>query len=519
MSGERPVPHQGDFFGDAVQGFAPPDVRAERIAVIDAGSNSVRLVVFDGQSRAPVTLWNEKVMCGLGARLQETGRLDPEGKARALAALRRYAALVPRLGTRALAAIGTAAIRDAEDGAAFRAEVEAETGIRLVVASGEDEARLAAKGVAFGNPAATGVVLDLGGGSLEFCRIENGEAGQGLSTPLGPLRLQAARVRGSDMDASIRRYLDTLAESYRLDGGRLYLVGGAWRALARAQMARTDYPLRVLHEYRLTPADGLALAQWAMRADPREIAALPGVPSGRVKTIPFAGRLLGHLVRMLVPGEIQISAFGLREGVCLDNLTSELRGADPLLSACREQERRRARAPGFGDELADWAIAGLDIGAGAEARLARAAAILADVNWRTHPDHRTQGCWETVTRTAITDVGHEGRVFLGAALVMRHRSSRKAVETNGATALLAPGERDSAVRLGLALRLGSALSGASPGILRHTRLRRTGGKLRLVLDPPAALFGGEEIEKRLWILAREMALEPELVTEGTTPGG
>jgi len=509
---------QGEFFGGQPPSFAPPDVRSDRIGVIDVGSNSVRLVVFDGQSRSPATSFNEKVMCGLGARLQETGKLDPDGKARALRALTRFGALASGLGVGALAAIATAAVREAEDGPAFCAEVEDKTGIRLMVASGEDEARLAAKGVAFGNPGATGVVVDLGGGSLEFCRIEGGQPGQGLSTPLGPLRLQAAEARGANVDAEISRYLDTLAESYRLDGGRLYLVGGAWRALARAQMVRTDYPLRVLHEYRLDAADALALADWARGSNEATLAAMPGVPSGRAKSIPYAGQLLGQLVRVLRPGELQVSAFGLREGVCLDNLSSTLRRADPLLSACREQEGRRARAPGFGDELADWVVAGFQPAEAEEARLMRAAALLADVNWRTHPDYRTQGCWETVTRSALTDLGHEGRAFLGAALVMRHRSSRKAVDGTDVLSLLSPETRERAVRLGLALRLGSAIAGAAPGVLSETRLEITDARVVLKLGGRAAALAGEEVDKRLASLAKGMDRDG-VVELGQAPGG
>jgi len=505
---------QGEFFGDQKPSFALPDMRTDRIGVIDVGSNSVRLVVFDGQSRSPTTLFNEKVMCGLGAGLHETGRLDPEGRARALRALTRFAALAPGLGVGALAAIGTAAVREAEDGPEFCAEIAEATGIRLRVATGQDEARLAARGVAFGNPSATGVVVDLGGGSLEFCHIEDGEVGQGLSTPLGPLRLSAAEGRGSDVDAEIRRYLDTLTESFRLSGGRLYLVGGAWRALVRVEMARTGYPLHVLHEYRLPADQAAALAEWAANADPRKLVEMPGVPSGRVKTIPYAGRLLGHLIAVLEPGDLQISAFGLREGVCLENLSRALRAQDPLLSACREQELRRGRAPGFGDELAEWAVAAIGPEDPDEARLIRAAAILSDVNWRTHPDYRTQGCWETVTRSSLTDLGHEGRIFLGSALVVRHRSSRKAIEGNGALSLLPEARKERARRVGLTLRLGAAIAGAAPGPLRHAVLKSHPDRLELCLSGPGVALAGEAVEKRLANLARALERDHSITVAG-----
>jgi exopolyphosphatase/guanosine-5'-triphosphate,3'-diphosphate pyrophosphatase len=424
-----------------------------------------------------------------------------------LRALARFAALAPQLHVGALAGIATAAVRDAEDGAAFCVEVERRTGIRLRVATGAEEAALAGKGVLFGNPGARGVAVDLGGGSMEFCRIGDGRTETGLTTPLGPLRLRARARRTADLDREIRRYLDTLADSYRLDGGCLYLVGGAFRALARAQMSRTGYPLEVLHEYRMDAAAALDLAEWAAATKPEKLAELQGVSPGRAPDMPLSARLLGHLVRTLGPGAVQVSAFGLREGVCLDNLSQALRREDALLAGAREQERRRARAPGFGEELGAWVVRLLIPDDPAEERLMRAAAILSDVNWRTHPDYRAQNCWETVTRVNLTDLGHEGRVFIGMALVARYdKRARKWMGETGALALLPERRQAAAMRLGLAMRLGSVLSGSAPGVLDWCEAERIDGRLVLTLRGPAEPFAGEEVEKRLSAFARSLDL-------------
>jgi exopolyphosphatase/guanosine-5'-triphosphate,3'-diphosphate pyrophosphatase len=500
-------PEQPDFFRGEPPSFAPPDSRSDRIGVVDVGSNSVRMVVYDGPCRTPPILFNEKVMAGLGADLQRTGHLSREGIARALRALTRFAALAPQLRVGALAGIATAAVRDAEDGAAFCAEAGRLTGIRLRVATGAEEAVLAAKGVLFGNPSAHGVVVDLGGGSLEFCRLEEGRPEAGLTTPLGPLRLRARAARPSDLDREIRRYLDTLADSYRLDGGCLHLVGGAFRALARAQMSRTGYPLEVLHEYRLGADAALGLADWAAVAKPEKLADLPGVSAARAPDLPLTGRLLGHLIRVLQPGALQVSAFGLREGVCLDNLAPGIRQEDALLAAAREQERRRARAPGFGEELGDWVVRLLMPSDPREERLMRAAALLSDVNWRTHPDYRSQNCWETVTRVNLTDLGHEGRIFIGTALVARYnKRPLKAMGETAALALLPERRRAAAVRLGLAMRLGSVLAGSAPGVLAYCDTARGDGEVALTLRGPAEPFSGEEVEKRLAAFARSLDL-------------
>ncbi|MEM9100612.1 MAG: Ppx/GppA family phosphatase, partial [Pseudomonadota bacterium] len=478
--------------------------------MVDVGSNSVRMVVFEGNSRAPAVLYNEKVMCGLGAQLAETGALDPQGKMRALGALRRFSALAPGLRIGALCGVATAAIREAVDGPAFRELVEQETGIRLIVASGVEEARLAAKGVLFGNPSADGVMVDLGGGSLEFTRIRRGEVAEGTTTPLGPLRLSAFDQDGKAED-EIDRHLGEIGEAYKLEGGTLYLVGGSWRALAKVQMVRSAHPVQVVHEYRMSRREAETLCDEVASETPETLITMQGVSSSRVGYLPLSAKLLRRVMYWTDPSEIRCSGFGLREGVCLENMPESIRSQDPLIAACREHEMRRARAPGFGSELGDWVQMVLPPRSPREARLMRAAATLSDVNWRTHPDFRAEGCWETVTRTSITDVGHEGRVWLGAALVVRYKTrGRRRLEEMPEVSLLGEEELDRAEKLGHALRLGVTLSGAAPGILQHSRVFKTDELLTLELDPEIRGFAGEEVEKRLAHLARDMDLDWEL---------
>ncbi len=491
---------QGDFFQGQPHSFPGLETPADRIGVIDVGSNSVRMVVFEGDCRSPAVLFNERVLCGLGARLTETAALDPKAKRRAIAALRRFAAIAAGLHVGTLAAVATAAVRDATDGAAFCADAETATGIRITIASGADEARLAAQGVIFGEPGAQGVVVDLGGASLELCRIENGVPGQGVTAPLGPLRLMAGQGNGIEV------CLNRLAGDFQLDGGRLYLVGGAWRALTRVHMEQIDYPLRVLHEYMLSAKQALELADWAAASAPGVFLGASGISKSRAPLLPVAGRLLRHLVRNLRPGEVMVSGFGLREGICLEHLPALERERDPLIAACDAQEKLRARAPGFGPELATWVKTLLPPLDTAEDRLIEAAARLADVNWRTHPDYRVISSWETVTQTTLTDIGHAGRVFVGAILSTRYKRSRRVLDRSRMPGLLNDDAVDRAVRLGLAFRLGAALSGSTPGILSGCTAARSRLKLELVLSGQAAELAGEEVEKRLRHLADELGV-------------
>lgn len=467
------------------------------------------MVVFEGDSRSPAQLFNEKVMCRLGARLSEDGTLDPAGRERAIGALRRFGAIAAGLHVGALAAVATAAVRDASDGPEFCAEIERRTGIRVEIASGADEARLAAQGVLFGNPSAEGVVVDLGGASLELCRVGAGRVGQGVSAPLGPLRLLSAGPDGLT-DAEVATQLAALAGRFRLDGGRLYLVGGAWRSLARAQMERVDYPLKVLHEYVLTAAEARDLADWVAKMRPAKLGRMRGISEDRAPLLPVAGRLLGHLLTALGPGEVWFSAFGLREGLCIDHLAGPIRTRDPLIAACDALEQLAARAPGFGAELAAWAKTVLPPRDAAEDRLVEAASRLVDVNWRTHPDYRVTGCWETATRATLTEIGHAGRIFLALALATRHKRGRRRIAESRLMQLIDEGTRDRAVRYGLVFRLAVALSAAIPGVLPACGVAHAPGRFDLVLEGPAAELAGEEVDKRFEALGRELGVKGEL---------
>ncbi|MEL7174188.1 MAG: exopolyphosphatase, partial [Pseudomonadota bacterium] len=363
----------------------------------------------------------------------------------------------------------------------------------------------AASGVLYGNPGAEGVVVDLGGASMELCPVSGGLPGVGVTTPLGPLRL----AREADPESVITEALANVAPALRRRGLRLFLVGGAWRALARADIERRGYPLKVLHEYAMTAAQARTLARFAARATPEMLAGMEGVSENRAGALPMAGRLLRGLVDALAPVRITISAFGLREGVVFEAMAPALRSEDPLLAAAAEMERLHARAPGFGAELGNWLIEAMAPANRQERRLMQTACLLVDVNWRTHPDHRHQACWEAATRVALTDLGHEGRVLLATALAARYRRVKAATPETEVAELVDPSDLSRALALGLGMRLGCTVAAASPGVLPHCRLDRSGGRFRLLLDGPARELAGEDVEKRFAQFARAMGAESD----------
>jgi len=468
------------------------------------------MVVFEGGRRCPSMVFNEKILCGLGAELARTGRLSPQGCERAMLALHRFVALAPGLRVGALAGVATAAMREASDGAAFRDRIEEETGIRLAIASGPDEARLAALGVIFGDPAATGLVVDLGGASMEFCPVSDGTPGQGITTPLGPQLL----TDQADRDAArtlVGQILAPIAREFGGAANRLYLVGGAWRAFGRAQIDRSDYPLDILHEYLLSPDEARATAGMILDRGEEYLATVPGLSSSRIASLLHAALLLPTLIEQFGPEDLMISGFGLREGMCFEYLPEAIRLQDPLISTCAGQERTRARAPGFGTELADWMLSALAGTIDVDERLIRAACHLVDVSWRAHPDFLATACIEAVTRVNVSSAGHRGRAFLAAFLLCRYRSGPRALTGKRVAELLSEAEQEHATAIGALMRLGCTIAGATPGSLPHVPLHLGAGNLTLKPDRRARIVMGEEVDKRHAQAARTLGVTPRIV--------
>lgn len=489
----------------------PPDEPEQsRFGVIDIGSNTVRLVVFDGRTRSPAYFFNEKDTCALGAEIQSTGALYPEGKIRALAALKRFRALAASMRVDTIEVVATAAMRDASDGPEFATQIRQETGLPVRIISGVEEGRYAAMGVLLGEMRRNGVVIDIGGASMEVASLRDGRIGTAQTTPLGPLRLASTGLTGDDLDAYIRESLrDHWPEDAPI-GSRVTLVGGGWRAFGQVDMSRRDYPLHVLQGYEMTPEDALATAKWIEKADEEALSAA-GLSRTRIANAPLTAYVLEHLIAFAKPKIIGISAYGLREGVLYENLSQEMRASDPLLQSAAFMEQMDSRFPGFGMELAEWAM---PIFPGLPERLLVAACLLADVNWRVHPDYRAAACFATATQSNLAGLTHPERVLLATALAYRYKGSREALKSEPACGLLSGEERNTAEALGRTIRLGAMLSGAAPGVLADSGIARTGTGIRLTLPAKHKDLLAGIVEKRLRSLANGLGLEAEVETLG-----
>ena len=496
--------------------FNDPSVRKlSRVGVVDIGSNSVRMVIFDGAARSPAYFYNEKVMCALGAGIADTGRLNPLGYKRALAAIARFEAIAQSLGISPLTAVATAAVRDATDGPDFCADVLRETGLKVHVIDGPEEARLSAQGVLLGWPGSYGLVCDIGGASMELAEIRDGRVGKCATSSLGPLKLLSMKGGAKARKAYAKDVIDDLCKQMGEQKDRLFLVGGSWRAIARIDMYRRGYPLHVLHEYRMTPKSVRETVKFIASSDIEKLRSACDISSARMDLVPIASEILKILISRIKPTDIAVSSYGIREGMLYEQMPQQLRDRDPLIESARFSESKDARMPGFGKTLYDFIIPLFKSAPFATKRLIKAASSLHDVSWRAHPDFRAEVCFDNSTRANLGGLSHSERVFLGLALMHRYRNKRDGTRFDDLFDLITPEQQKQAEILGKAMRFGAMLWMEKDAQLGEMRWFPKKKLLELRLHPSAKALFSEVAEARLASLAS--SLEAEVKVKFTKP--
>ena len=474
------------------------------MAVIDVGSNSVRLVVYENGGRAPLPIFNEKVLCGLARGLDRTGRMPEKGIRMALESLHRFAQLCPQMGVREVEAVATAAVREASNGQEFLDMVRKECSLEVRLLSGEREAEIAAGGVVSAIPHASGLAADLGGASLELTLLDAGRVAERISLPLGTVRTNGdASIRESRR--AVQDQLGSLGWLQQARGQSLYLVGGSSRALARIHMDETGYPLHVIHNYALEARSATefctTLAGW-----PRErLKSAKGLPPDRLESLPFAAVALVCLLEQSGAEETVFSANGLREGCLYEALTPLERQIDPLLSLCEAAARRMGRGGSGGEFLANWiqpALQGI-----VPDKLRLAACHLSDIGWSEHPDYRAEQVFLRILRMPLTGADHRERIMLGLAVASRHSAMQSTLKRLRLDKLLSKNQKRQAASIGLAMRLAYTISGGALSVLEQFRLERKAKQLLLAGPEGAHILVGNTVQRRLRVLAESLDLD------------
>jgi exopolyphosphatase / guanosine-5'-triphosphate,3'-diphosphate pyrophosphatase len=479
--------------------------RVQPSAIIDIGSNTIRLVVFGGPPRVPVVLYNEKLMAGLGRGVIADGMLSASAVECALVGLARFKALVDSMDVAAFRVVATAAVRDATNGQDFLDKIRA-LGLPVELLSGEAEARASGYGVISEIPGADGVVADLGGGSLELVRVAQGGISQLTSLPLGILNVSDIRSEG---DGALRRYVQSLIAqtswAWRSHNLPLYLVGGSWRSLARFHIHHSGFPLPVLGNYSIPPQEIRHVSDAIQNMDSAALKAIPAMPNGRVPMIADAAALLAALVEVISPSAIITCAFGLREGLLFQTLGENERKKDPLIEGVRFAIATQDHLRGYGDALFRWTERLFGHQHDALSRLRHASCLLTGARWASNPDFRATSGEELALHGNWVGVTARDRAIMGMALYVGLGGTGNAPEILGELADSAALKKARA--WGLALRLAQRLSGGSAAILDRSRLTLTGNTLRLELPPALAALDDPAVHRRLERLCKALAAD------------
>ena len=479
-----------------------------RSAVVDLGSNSVRLVVFEGAHR-PIPIFNEKATLRLGRGLQQTRLLNPEGVAGALDVMARFHAIARAMRADPFEVLATAAVRDATNGPAFTADLgRLMPGVPIRILSGEEEAAFATAGLLTGAPRADGTLADIGGGSLELVRLDGGRNTHATSLPLGALRL-ADRAAGDPAQARAIVEADLASVAWLPAGaGRdLFLVGGAFRALARLHMAQTGYPLHIVHHYTLPREEARSFAGSVPGLPRRAVERVPGLRR-RADDLPFAAVVLRRLLRAIAPRRVVFSAHGLREGWFHHRVAEDRHETDPFLAEQRGLGLLLGRDPGLPPALLAWTTPLFPDETTDEHRLRQATCWLADTGSHDHPEYRAEQSFARILRQPGAALDHRARASLASAVAVRYEAEPDAPFLEPARTLLDQSGFARAETLGFALRLAIMLSAGTPDLLAGCTLRRDDQRLTLTLRRGQGLIAGDSVYRRLERLAASLGLQP-----------
>jgi len=481
--------------------------RSGRVGIIDIGSNSIRLVVYERANRAPLPVFNEKVLCGLAREIDVSGRLHPAGRRLALDNLERFVALAQRMRVVGLDLLATAAVRDAEDGAAFVDEIRRRTGRAVQVIDGQEEARYSGLGVLCAMPHADGVMGDLGGGSLELVALADGKLGPSSTLPVGPLRLLSS---GRDARAAVVQAVNDVDWLRSYAGRDFYPVGGAWRAFARLHMEQADYPLHIIHQYAIDANDVRELAHVVASQSARSLEKMAGVSRRRLESLPLAALALERLLAALKPRRVIFSAFGLREGYFYSRLPEAERARHPLIAFAEDEGAGWRRFDLSPVEIFDWMTPIFGDEEGSQRILRLAACHLSDIAWDDHPDYRAEQAYARTLHLPAPGMDHVERAVLALAMAWRYKSDIRSAVIASAHKLANAEQRDFARRLGTSLRLAYNLSGGAPGLLPQIGLVRTAKVLKLEVPAPLRNQLGDVTGRRLAAAAEAFDLKSEI---------
>lgn len=471
-------------------------------------------MIFDITDGYPHPLFNERVFCGLGTGLGETGALPEEAMDRAVTAIVRFSRLARNNGVDRLEAFATSAVRDATNGGELLAAIHSMTGCTVGVLDGEQEAMLSAQALQRGLHVKDGIIADLGGGSLELAALRHGKVSQMVSLPLGTMRLQA-RLSGdmSKMSKEISAALDDVDWLDKYAGKTLFPIGGAWRAFARLKIKDSSYPLDIIHGYTITADDAAETATVLTGLSKQSLMGLESVVRQRRMSMPLTGLLLNELISRTKPTTVTFSAVGVREGYVYGHMPDDQIADDPLVAAAAAFSEREGRFSDTADALLDWLSPVLSAENRQRRRLQFAVCALSDIAWRDHPDYRASFAFDRAIEYPFFGINHTERAFIALAVYLRYGGKSTDARVAHIGSLLSKRAIRRAETLGFGLRLAYRISAGNPELLEQARLEIKNEQLSLVLPGGGAAPAHDRVRRSFERLCQARKIKMGSITD------
>jgi len=482
-------------------------------AIIDLGSNSIRMLIYDNLLNSQIPIFNEKAICELGKNLDKTGKLDPKGSEFALSVLQRFKRILINLKVKKFKIIGTAAVREATDSKLFISKVQKIFKKKVEVLTGIEEAENSALGVIIGFQKVNGVVADLGGGSLELARVEKNIIYEKVSLPLGVLRLFNQPKRNKDkINSIISFYLNKIEWLRKVKTKNLYLCGGTWRTLLNAHIFKTNYPLSILHQYKLSAYEALKFSNKLLSVKSIKSEKLVSVTKSRTNYIPIGSYILSSLIKICDPSNVLCSVSGVREGSLINKAYLNILEKDSLNRSVHFIALKKGD---FGENYIklynflkkiftnndeDFPI-----------RLLLPACSLSNFDWGLGTYQRAELVFQEVINSPILKLSHNDRIKLGLVSFWRHCSTKYYPDIEFLK-LLSNSEIAACRRIGAALRFASSISVISSIFYEKIKIYVVNNKTLILKVPKKhSEVISNQVQKRLKSLAEEMNLKQEII--------
>lgn len=475
--------------------MTPP---TQPVAIIDIGSNSVRLVVYDGLKRSPTAIFNEKVLCELAKNIGISGVLNPDGVIKASRAIARFVKISEFMQVKSLNLFATSAVRDATDGEKFVQEMNKQYSVVIDIVSGEDEAKYSALGITSSIINPKGVVGDLGGGSFELAKINGNEINYSSSYPIGPLRFSDSKLSRIEVKQIVKDHIGEFQLKDHLKNKNFYPVGGAFRNLAKIHMYRTNYPLKVIHNYKVSADELYDTAKLVSKMGKEQLSKIEGISSKRIKYIPFAATLIKEIIKQGSPKNIIFSTSGVREGYLFSKLDDLTQQEDPLICGSEAIMKRMMVDVDYAYGVNKWLNPLFaDDDCKNLGRLRMAACIMSDISSYENSEYRADLAYRKIIDSSLIGLNHKERVFIAKSVYSRYKIYTGDVMLSGISSLIGSRKTHKAQIIGAATRLARTLSANSTEVLSKTSLENSKKKLILNIDSSISDIAGESVDKRL----------------------